>query len=65
VIDGTLNNGGDTRRFGWGRFNPTLQDIRGADKWVVGKNLKGDIQQIRIYKRALKITEAIANYRAG
>jgi hypothetical protein len=63
VTDGILNDGGDNRQYGWGRFNPFLQDVNGADQWIIGKNLQGDITRIMVYNRALKISEAIGNYK--
>ncbi len=30
VIDGILCDGGDDRQFGWGRFNPYLQEVNGV-----------------------------------
>ncbi len=30
VVDGKLNDGGDHRQFGWGRFNPNLYHANGS-----------------------------------
>jgi hypothetical protein len=62
VTDGVLNDGGDTRQFGWGRFNPYLQDVNGAEDWTFGDNFSGSIQKVYVYQRALRVSEAIANY---
>jgi hypothetical protein len=62
IIDGILNDGGDHRQFGWGRFNPYIHEVNGAAKWTLGKNLNGTIMQMRFYNRALKVSEAIGNY---
>jgi hypothetical protein len=62
VMDGILCDGGDDRQFGWGRFNPYLQEVNGTDNWTLGKNLNGEIVMIMIYSRALKVSEAIGNY---
>lgn len=64
VIDGILNDGGDSRRFGWGRFNAALHHINGVtDHWTLGTNIVGQMNQIYFYNRALKVSEAIGNYR--
>ncbi len=64
VVDGLLNDGGETRQFGWGRFSPYLKSAAGASQLTVGKNLTGKISQLSIYNRALTISEAIGNYRS-
>jgi outer membrane protein assembly factor BamB len=76
VTDGALNDGGDARQFGWGRYNPNLRGAtrfthRGASASAaketlrVGPNLCGEILALRIYYRALRTSEAISNYRHG
>ncbi|AUD00646.1 exo-alpha-sialidase [Spirosoma pollinicola] len=62
VVDGVFNDGGDTRQFGWGRFNPQLRSAAGGPDLQIGTNLNGSIQQITVYGRAIKISEAIGNY---
>ncbi|KPL16730.1 MAG: hypothetical protein AMS26_03505 [Bacteroides sp. SM23_62] len=62
MVDGILNDGGDERQFGWGRFNPYLQDVNGRGKWTLGYNLRGEIPMITVYNRALRVSEAIGNY---
>ncbi|MDA0196093.1 MAG: exo-alpha-sialidase [Bacteroidetes bacterium] len=64
VVDGILNDGGDTRQFGWGRFNPYLKSVNGSNEVSVGTNIKGTIKKVIIYNRAIKISEAIGNYRS-
>ena len=61
VIDGKLNDGGDARQFGWGRFSPNFQSANGAPKLRVGS----DVKQLRIYNRYLRTSEAVASFRAG
>ena len=63
VIDGILNDGGEERQFGWGRFNPKLQHANGAEHWAIGRNLSGKITKLAVYDRALRVSEAIGNYR--
>jgi hypothetical protein len=65
VVDGILNDGGDYRQFGWGRFSPNLYGINGANLLRVGPNLEGSILSIRLYDRYLTTSQAIGNYRAG
>jgi len=65
VIDGVLNDGGEHRQFGWGRFNPQFRNEPGDDTIRIGQNLDGSIVGLRIYDRYLRTSEVIANYRAG
>ena len=62
LMDGVLCDGGDDRQFGWGRFNPYLQEVNGSDNWTLGKNLNGEIVMIKVYSRTLKVSEAIGNF---
>jgi hypothetical protein len=62
ITDGHLNDGGDDRQFGWGRFNPYLQDINGSEQWIVGEKLKGTITYLGVYNRAIRVSEAIGNF---
>jgi hypothetical protein len=61
VIDGVLNDGGEHRQFGWGRFSPTLRDANGAAEARVGE----PVRRLRLYRRPLRTSEAVGNYRAG
>jgi hypothetical protein len=65
VVDGILNDGGDTRQFGWGRFNPYLQSVSGAKDIRIGSGIHGSVKTVRIYNRALKTSEVIGNQNAG
>lgn len=65
VIDGVVNDGGDERQFGWGRFSPVLKSARGGDELRIGADgFSGTIHSLRLYDRALMVTEAIGNWRA-
>jgi hypothetical protein len=64
VVDGILCDGGEERQFGWGRFNPYLHDLNGTETWTLGKDLRGSISGISVYNRALRVSEAIGNYRS-
>ena len=61
VIDGKFCDGGDTRQFGWGRFNPNLRSANGGQALRIGAG----VTAVKIYGRALRTAEAIANYRMG
>ncbi len=65
VIDGVVNDGGTGRQFGWGRFSPVTQDVRGADTLRIGVGISGTVHSLAVYRRALMVTEAIGNYRAA
>lgn len=65
VVDGRLHDGGEQRQFGWGRFSPHLRGFAGADTMRLGPNLRGELQLVRLYGRALRTSEACAHYRAG
>jgi len=61
VIDGKLNDGGEQRQFGWGRFSPNLKHVNGAEDLRISNALL----RLRIYGRSLRTSEAIASYHAG
>jgi hypothetical protein len=60
VVDGKLNDGGDDRQYGWGRYNPNLKSVNGAPQW---RAIEG-LEQLRVYGRPLRTSEAIANQQA-
>ncbi len=61
VVDGMLCDGGEHRQFGWGRFSPNLRDVGGSRELRIGQGVKS----LRVYGRALRVSEAIGNRRAG
>lgn len=61
IVDGRLNDGGDARQFGWGRFSPDLQSANSPAKLRIG----AEVRQLRIYNRYLRTSEAIAAFHAG
>lgn len=65
VVDGILCDGGDQRQYGWGRFDQRLGDVNGADTAHVTPSLDGTIHTLRLYNRALRISEAVGNFHAG
>ncbi len=36
VVNGVLCDGGDFRQFGWGRYNPWLRGVAGAETLRIG-----------------------------
>ncbi|MCL5996677.1 MAG: exo-alpha-sialidase [Chloroflexi bacterium] len=66
IVDGRLCDGGDRRQFGWGRFSPHLRDVNGLPTLrLVSLSSNGKLYALRIYQRALRTSEAVANGRAG
>ena len=76
IVDGVLDDGGDFRQFGWGRFSPNLRSAsrfthrnavgaEAKETLRIGPSLRGEIRALRVYYRALRTSEAIGNYRAS
>ncbi len=61
VVDGRLADGGDERRFGWGRFSPELADVNGSATLRIGPAVRG----VRVFGRALRVSEAVGPWTAG
>jgi hypothetical protein len=53
LIDGSLQDGGEDRQFGWGRFSPALRDANGANILRINPAVEG----LRVYDRALRVYE--------
>ncbi len=62
VIDGALNDGGDKRQFGWGRFSPNLGNANGGAELRIAST---QVRRLRMYNRYLRTSEAIAAFHAG
>lgn len=62
VIDGRLQDGGEDRQFGWGRFSPNLRGVNSGTPLRIGVGLKGVLHGLTIYGRALRVSEAVGNY---
>ena len=62
VVDGVLCDGGEHRQFGWGRYSPHLRTPRGAPGLKIASR---KVHSLRIYTRALRVSEAVGNFRAG
>ncbi len=62
VVDGVLNDGGEERQFGWGRFSPHFQSLNGGPAVRIAPD---SVLSVRAYDRALRTSEAIASFRHG
>ena len=60
VVNGVLCDGGEARQFGWGRFTPNLHDVTGGPEL----RITPQVRSLRIYRRALRVSEAVGNWRA-
>jgi hypothetical protein len=60
-----LDDGGDFKQFGWGRFNPELRNVNSESELVIAPNLNGTLSGLRLYDRFLMTAEAVLNYKAG
>ena len=65
IIDGVLNDGGAARQFGWGRFDPALGDVNALPRVTFAPSLYGKVKALRMYDRALSVSEIVGNFRAG
>jgi hypothetical protein len=59
VIDGRLQDGGDARPYGWGRFSDDLRDVNSARPLSVHGLARREVRALRIYDRALRVAEAV------
>lgn len=65
VVDGRLCDGGPARQFGWGRFDADLERAGAGKPLGVAASFSGRIHRLRVYRRPLRTSEAVGNYRAG
>lgn len=66
IIDGVFNDGGAVRDFGWGRFPASLHNPwQGAKEASVAPSTFGECKALRVYGRALRTAEVVANFRSG
>jgi hypothetical protein len=65
VVDGVLCDGGAEREFGWGRSSPFLQSPNSDQPLRLAPNFRGRLAGARLYNRAVTVSEAIGNSRAG
>ncbi|NWF82796.1 MAG: exo-alpha-sialidase [Bryobacteraceae bacterium] len=62
IVDGVLNDGGDSRQFGWGRFSPNLRSAAGAEQLRLDQR---QVLSLRVYNRSLRVSECVAAHAAG
>jgi len=60
VINGVLCDGGEERQFGWGRYSPHLRTP--PTSRII---LHPGVATVRLYGRALRVSEAIGNFKAN
>ena len=66
VVDGVLSDGEvKTRPYGWGRIHTFMQDLNDTYTCKIHPDFKGELQQLRVYNRYLRTSEAIRNYHNG
>jgi len=63
VVDGCLCDGGTARQFGWGHYNPHWRGPMGCAELHIGTCKGARVSHVRLYGRALRVSEAIACYR--
>ncbi|MFF0341605.1 exo-alpha-sialidase [Kribbella sp. NPDC004875] len=62
VADGRLQDGGTSRPYGWGRFDPDLRDVTTTEPVRLDPDM---VEQLRMYGRPLRVSEAVAAFHAG
>ncbi len=62
VIDGIVGDGGEERQKGWQRFSSEFADINGGKDAQVVFSFHGQMNQLYIYNRCLRVSEIISNY---
>ncbi|HOX39268.1 MAG TPA: exo-alpha-sialidase [Candidatus Brocadiia bacterium] len=66
VVDGVLCDGGEARQFGWGRYGGRIGDVSGSGNLKIGSpGLKDGITRVRVFTRAVRISEAVAGFNRG
>jgi len=65
VVDGFLCSGGAEGPRGWAYLPPALGSVTPAPTFTWGGDFGGDVVGGRWYSRALSVTEAVGNSRAG
>lgn len=65
VVDGVLCDGGAVRPSGWYRLDPAFQDFGEDVVLVSGASFAGELHTVRVYNRALHVSEAVLNWRAA
>lgn len=58
MVQGIMDDGGESRQFGWGRFSPYFRGLPGSVPLRLTPEGRTCLQSLRIYPRALLHTEA-------
>jgi hypothetical protein len=65
IVDGQVCDGGTVRQYGWGRFPSELVSVNCSSTMTRAPSVRGRLESLRIYNRALRNSEVIAHYHAG
>ncbi len=65
IVDGQVCDGGTVRQYGWGRFPSELVSVNGSSAMTIAPSVRGRLESLRVYNRALRNSEVIAHYQAG
>lgn len=65
VADGVLQDGGEYRQFGWGRFSPSLRELNGAPRLRISRAREHGLRRVRIFGRALRVSELVNSHLRG
>lgn len=61
VVDGKLCDGGTSRQFGWTRYPKYIGTVK-TNKKSEMKVMPEEVLSVRVYNRALRVSEAVSNY---
>lgn len=64
VVDGFLCDGGAVRPSGRYRLDSAFQGNGEDTGLVAGASFNGELRSVRVYNRALRVSDAITNWRA-
>ncbi|HRK34823.1 MAG TPA: exo-alpha-sialidase [Candidatus Hydrogenedentes bacterium] len=64
VVDGVLCDGGNARTEGWYRIDRALLDVNGNTQIAVSPFPDVRVESIRVYSRALRVSEVVGNHLA-
>lgn len=64
VVDGQFCDGGGIASEGWSWIHP-FKDLNGAKKAQIAPSYGGELKEGRLYDRSLRVSEAVASYRAA
>ena len=64
VVDGQFCDGGGVTSEGWSWIHP-FKDLNGAKTAQVAPSYSGELKAGKVYDRSLRVSEAVASYRAA